>query len=97
MNVEYGLFIWNYEKEKNNINKHGIDFFYASRAFKDSKRLITIDEKNSTFEDRYFCIGKVENRILTVRFTMRGNQIRIIGAGFWRSGKKIYEEKNKIF
>ena len=45
MNVEYGLFIWNYEKEKNNINKHGIDFFYASRAFKDSKRLITIDEK----------------------------------------------------
>ena len=32
--------------------------------------------------------------ILTVRFTYRGETIRIIGAGYWRKGKKIYEEKN---
>jgi len=28
---------------------------------------------------------------LTVRFTYRGSVIRIIGAGYWRKGRKIYE------
>jgi uncharacterized DUF497 family protein len=94
MNVEYGLFIWNYEKEKINIINHQVDFFTASLAFKDSCRIIFTDDKHSHFEDRYFCIGKTSDGILSVRFTMRGNQIRIIGAGYWRKGKKIYEEKN---
>jgi len=34
--------------------------------------------------------------VLTVRFTYRNNRIRIIGAGFWRKGKDIYEKQNKI-
>jgi uncharacterized DUF497 family protein len=45
-------------------------------------------------EERYYCFGSVGNRIMTVRFTYRDNVIRIIGAGFWRNGKEIYEEKN---
>ncbi len=97
MNVEYGLFIWHHDKELNNIAKHGVDFFKASKVFSDNKRLILNDDKNSRDEDRFFCIRKVGQQILTVRFTVRGNQIRIIGAGFWRNGKKLYEEKNKIF
>lgn len=31
---------------------------------------------------------------LTVRFAYREGVIRIIGAGYWRRGKKIYEEQN---
>ena len=31
-------------------------------------------------------------KILTVRFTYREHLIRIIGAGYWRRGKKAYEE-----
>ena len=34
--------------------------------------------------------------ILTVRFTYRNQRIRIIGAGYWRRGKKIYEQTNSI-
>lgn len=49
------------------------------------------DEK----EQRYFCFGKVDSGVMTVRFTMRKNYIRIIGAGYWRKGKKIYEENKK--
>ncbi len=33
---------------------------------------------------------------MTVRFTIRDNKIRIFGAGYWREGKKKYEEKNKL-
>jgi hypothetical protein len=31
---------------------------------------------------------------MTVRFTWRAGRIRIIGAGYWRKGKKIYEQQN---
>jgi len=33
---------------------------------------------------------------MTVRFTYRHDMIRIIGAGYWRKGKAIYEQENKI-
>jgi hypothetical protein len=31
---------------------------------------------------------------MTVRFTYRKGRIRIFGAGYWRKGKKIYEQQN---
>lgn len=34
-------------------------------------------------------------KIVTVRFTQRGDAIRMIGAGYWRKGKKAYEENLK--
>jgi uncharacterized protein len=47
-------------------------------------------------EKRYFCYGKVNDMIMTVRFTIRSEKIRIIGAGYWREGRIKYEEKNKL-
>ena len=87
-------FIWDPAKEKLNILKHGVDFTVAVQAFKDSHRKIFVDEKHTQVEERYFCLGKVKGRVLTVRFLYRDNQIRIIGAGFWRKGKKYYDQKN---
>ena len=79
-----------------NQEKHGITFSEAQYAFADSKRVIAEDVSHSYKEKRYYCFGKVEYGILTVRFTYRKGTIRIIGAGYWRKGKKIYEEENKI-
>jgi hypothetical protein len=31
---------------------------------------------------------------MTVRFTWPANRIRTIGAGYWRKGRKIYEEED---
>lgn len=84
-------FVWDIAKESVNIHKHGVDFITAAKAFKDPKRKIYTDSKHSAKEARFFCIGKVENRILTVRFVYRGEKIRIIGAGYWRKGVKYYE------
>ena len=58
--------------------------------------MIAKDLKHSDEERRYFCIGKVVEKIITVRFTYRRNVIRIIGAGYWRKGKVAYEQKNKV-
>jgi len=87
-------FIWDLEKEFFNIARHGVDFSIAARVFKDPQRKIYVDSKHSGKEERYFCIGKVEGKILTVRFTYRSTKIRIFGAGYWRKGKEYYEKKD---
>ncbi len=68
MDRDYGSFVWNAEKEKINIAKHGIDFSAASKAFLDPRRKIFVNEKHSGTEERFYCIGKVVGGILTVRF-----------------------------
>jgi hypothetical protein len=52
------------------------------------------DKKRSRAETRFFCFGMVHGRVLTVRFVFRDGAIRIIGAGYWREGKKVYENEN---
>ena len=93
MNRDYGSFVWNVEKERINIAKHGVDFSTASRAFLDPKRKIFVNAKHSEKEERFFCIGSVDGKIMTVRFVYRSGKIRIFGAGYWRGGKKYYERK----
>jgi len=93
MDTQSGSFIWDIEKELENIYKHNVDFITASKVFNDPKRRVCIDTKHSKNEERFFCIGKVEDKILTVRFTYRDYQIRIIGAGYWRKGEVYYERK----
>ncbi|MDD5253442.1 MAG: BrnT family toxin [Candidatus Omnitrophica bacterium] len=87
-------FVWDLNRESVNILKHGVDFNTALRAFKDPKRKIYIDSKHSLKEERLFCIGKVGKKIVTVRFTYRGDKIRIFGAGYWRKGRVYYEKKD---
>ena len=50
--------------------------------------------KHSETESRLFCIGKVDGRIITVRFTYRYGLIRIYGAGYWRKGRAYYESQD---
>jgi len=92
-------FEWDDDKDRQNIKKQGISFQEAQLAFKDPKRVIAQDVQHSSeTEVRYYCFGEVEGGILTVRFLYRKHVLRIIGAGYWRKGKKIYEEaNNKIY
>lgn len=94
MDKKTSSFTWDLERELVNIHKHGVDFVTAARAFKDPNRKIYIDSKHSGKEERHFCIGKVEGKILTVRFTYRGGKIRIFGAGYWRKGEEYYEQED---
>ena len=92
MDRRFGSFIWSVEKEAENIRKHGIDFETAARAFKDPNRKIFTDEQHGKPEERFFCLGEVEGRVLTVRFTYRDRSVRIYGAGYWRKGRRYYEQ-----
>ena len=83
-------------KDRENQKKHGVSFEFAQYAFADPDRVIAADLSHSRDEPRYFCFGRIGDGVLTVRFTHRQSVIRIFGAGYWRKGKKIYEQENQI-
>jgi uncharacterized protein len=89
-------FVWDEKKTDVNLEKHHVSFQAAQAAFMDSQRVIARDLGHSETEERFYCFGKVDGGVLTVRFTYRGKLIRIFGAGFWRKGKQIYDKENNL-
>ena len=74
-------FLWNPEKDRINLEKHGIDFTTAKRVFLDPDRIELFDDKHSTFgEDRYITIGRIGDLtvVIALVYTQRKNNIRII-------------------
>ena len=92
--MEQPSFEWDEAKDRANLEKHGVTFFSAQDAFMDTRRVIAEDQDHSQNEKRYYCFGKVDGDVMTVRFTYRNSIIRIIGAGYWRKGRKVYEQEN---
>jgi uncharacterized protein len=88
-------FEWDHAKDRLNRGKHGVSFAMAQLAFFDPRRVIAQDVEHDDTERRYFCFGRVADGVLTVRFTYRIGRIRIFGAGYWRKGKRIYEQQNR--
>jgi hypothetical protein len=80
-------------KEKSNREKHGVDFSTVEVAFADPWSMTLPNETHSSKnEKRFYLIGFDGVGILTVRFTLRNQSIRVIGAGYWRKHRKLYEE-----
>ncbi len=75
-------FEWDVEKERANIEKHGIDFRTAALVFNDTSRIEKYDEKHSIEEYRYITIGLVDKTAIVVMvvYTEREPRIRIISA-----------------
>jgi uncharacterized protein len=89
-------FEWDEAKDRANQSKHGLSFSEAQFAFADPQRVIAKDLAHSKEEQRFYCFGRLGEGIAPVRFTHRNKVIRIIGAGYWRKGKQIYERENQI-
>lgn len=90
-------FDWDPSKDLLNQLKHRVSFYEAQFAFADPRRVIAEDLSHSSEDERrFYCFGRTGEGILTVRFTWRDGIIRIIGAGYWRRGKRIYEQQNQI-
>ena len=67
------------EKAKSNIKKHGISFAEVEPVFFDAFALTIEDE--SLFEQRFITVGlDARLRLVTVCWTERGKDIRIISA-----------------
>jgi uncharacterized DUF497 family protein len=88
-------FDWDPVKDRINHAKHGVSFARAQLAFFDQRRVVAEDLSHGETERRFFCFGLVDGGVMTVRFTYRDGCIRIFGAGYWRKGRKIYEQQGR--
>jgi uncharacterized DUF497 family protein len=89
-------FEWDLSKEIENLQKHGIDFMEAIETFSDRNGFQLKDAKHSIVETRFFWVGKSRNgKVITTRFTRRGDIIRIFGAASWRKFGRLYNERTK--
>lgn len=73
-------FEWDPRKATANLAKHHVDFEVAKDVFRDSARLILLDD-SSEDEERWRTIGLAGGRVLFIVFTERDSDvIRIISA-----------------
>ena len=89
-------FDWDTAKDRTNRLKHGIDFATAQLAFADDRRVIAEDTAHGSGEEALLLLWPSGAGVLTVRFTYRAGVIRVIGAGYWRKGKQIYDGENQV-
>ena len=73
-------FEWDEIKARTNEAKHGVPFSYAIAAFGDENRLELDASRPEDGESRAKLVGKIEGRLYTVVFAMRGTACRIISA-----------------
>jgi uncharacterized protein len=87
-------FEWDASKEADNLRKHKVPLAEAVESFFDPHGLLLVDEKHSRVEERFYWVDTSSSgRVLTTRFTRRGNTIRIIGSAEWREFRRVYSEK----
>jgi len=88
-------FEWDKRKCKSNINKHGIDFADITEVF-NLPHLVKEDTRHDYGERRWIILGKMNDIIVIIVFTVRKNIIRIISARKAnKNERKIYHERFK--
>jgi uncharacterized DUF497 family protein len=71
-------FYWNNEKAARNVQRHGISFAQATRAFHDPFRVEWIDDREDYGEERISFLGMYGDVLLHVTYTERGNTVWLI-------------------
>jgi len=94
--MEDATFEWDDKKAALNWRVHAVTFDMAREAFKDPFAVEWEDDAQGAAEPRFALIGMVEQRLLFVAYTMRGDRIRIISARKAESyERRKYHDKNR--
>ena len=73
-------FEWDQAKARTNLAKHGVSFESATSVFRDAFALAVVDDREDYGEERILIIGMVDGQLLSVIYTERSENIRIISA-----------------
>lgn len=71
------MFAWDEAKRRTNLSKHGIDFADAERIFR-GFTLTAEDTREPYGEQRFLTLGLLEDQVVSVAHTERGDEIRIL-------------------
>ncbi|GGK20033.1 BrnT family toxin [Salinarimonas ramus] len=87
-------FEWDDVKAACNEAKHGVSFAEAIAVFGDPWRVVETDARHPYGETRLQTVGRMENRIVFVCYTLRDGVVRVISARLAsRRERRIYFEK----
>jgi uncharacterized DUF497 family protein len=87
-------FEWDIQKNKLNINKHGLDFADAHEVFL-GPMLTNLDTRQDYGEDRWIGIGYLRGRVVVIAFTEReGGIIRIFSMRKATNNERIRFEES---
>lgn len=85
-------FEWDENKNKSNITKHGISFLFATEIFSDPLAIET--DRIIGCEERIQIIGKIEAFVISVVYTVRKSNYRLISARLASKKERAqYEQK----
>ena len=86
----------NSDKERSNVEKHGVDFTEAATVFGDPLELTIADPDHSVGEFRFLSMGRSSfNRLLVVSYTEREERIRIVSARVAASKERKHYESGR--
>jgi hypothetical protein len=71
------MFTWDEAKRRANLRKHGIDFADAPKIF-EGLTFTADDDREPYGENRFLTLGLLEEQVVSVAHTERGDEIRII-------------------
>jgi uncharacterized DUF497 family protein len=91
-------FVWDQNKNRENLKKHGVDFNTAVFVFSDPNRIKIYDEGHSIDEERWIVIGLVHDvTLFVVETETADNVIRIISARKAnRNEREKYNGENSV-
>ena len=82
----YNMFVWDENKRQDNIFKHGFDFIDAEQVLTNAH--VRIESSYQGIEKRFLAIGNIAGRFVTVVYTMRNGDYRIISMRSARDGER---------
>ena len=71
------MYSWDEAKRRSNLRKHGIDFADASQIFR-GFTLTAEDTREAYGERRFLTLGLLQDQVVSITQTERGDDIRII-------------------
>lgn len=71
------MFVWDKAKRHENLRKHHIDFADAEKVFL-GLTFTAEDNREAYGEQRFLTLGLLEDQVVSVTHTERGEEIRII-------------------
>ena len=87
-------FEWDPQKARQNRKKHGVAFEEAGTVFDDPFRTAAIEDKASSYEDRWVTFGEsARGKLLRVVYCERATKVRLISAKkATPRERQVYEE-----
>jgi len=74
-------FDWDEGNATKNWDRHDVDPIECEQVFFNRPLVVQRDRGHSTFEARYFVLGRTDmNRLLFIVFTIQGTKVRVISA-----------------